>query len=58
MNLMYKISDRRQKEKGKELQGTMKFERKMKKLEWTMQDKGRFVRGVVQEGTTTILWKY
>ena len=36
LGLMYKISDRRQKGKGKEMQGTTKFDREMKKLEWTM----------------------
>ena len=58
LDLMYKISDRRQKGKGKEMQGTTQFDREMKKLAWTMQEKGRSTKGVEWKGTRALLLKY
>ena len=58
LDLMYKISDRRKKGKGKEVQGKTKFDKEIKKLEWTVQEKGRASRGVAGKGTRAILWKY
>ena len=58
LDLMYKISDRRQKGKGKEMQGTTKFDREMKKLVWTVQEKGRSTKGVERKGTRALLLKY
>ena len=58
LGLMYKISDRRQKGKGKEMEGTTKFDKEMKKLEWIVQDKGRAARGAARKGTRATLWKY
>ena len=58
LGLMYKISDRRQKDKGKEVQGTTKFDREMKKLEWTVKEKKRSTKGGVGKGTRAIMLKY
>ena len=57
LDLMYKISVRRQKDKGKEGQGMTKFDREMKKLEWIVKKKKRSSKGV-RKGTRAILLKY
>ena len=58
LDLMYKMSYRRKKGKGKEVQGKTKFDREMKKLEWTVQEKGRASRGFAGKGTKAIMLKY
>ena len=44
-NLMSSICERRVKLKGKGVQGTTKFDRELKKLKWTMQEKEKNNRG-------------
>ena len=58
LDLMYKLSDRRQKGKGKEMQGMTKFDREIKKLAWTMQENGGSLKGVERKGTRASLLKY
>ena len=54
LNLMYKIYDRRQKEKGNEGHRMTKFDKEMKKLEWNVKDKGRNSNEEADKGTRTL----
>ena len=56
--LMYKICDRRQKGRGKEVPGMTKFNREMKKLEWIVHERKMSTKGSVGQGTRAILFKY
>ena len=55
-NLMNRICERRFKLKGKGVQGTTKFDKKLKKLKWTMQEKVKSNRGGSSQRGKGVHW--
>ena len=58
LELMNRISERRQNEVGKGVHRMTKFDKEMKRLSWTIKDKGKTTRGVDGKGTRALLLKY
>ena len=58
LKLMHKMGGRRRDDRGKEVQRMTKFDREMKRLQWTVQEKERSKKESVGRGTRDITVKY